>query len=61
MIERPFGDDYDFEYLRRVLMRETEDGPVPVFEPHVDPEMMSEVTGMEFPTERWLELTNLSS
>ena len=46
MLERPFGKRPDFEHLRRVLMRETADGPVPLLEILADPEIMSEVTAI---------------
>lgn len=48
----PFKEGHDFEHLRRVLMRETTDGPVPLLEIAADPEIMSEVTGIDFPAER---------
>jgi hypothetical protein len=52
MLKRPSNDRPDFEHLRRVLMRETTEGPVPVLELAADPEIMSEVTGVFFPVER---------
>jgi uroporphyrinogen decarboxylase len=52
MLKRPSNDRPDFEHLRRVLMRETTEGPVPVLELAADPEIMSEVTGVSFPVER---------
>lgn len=51
-----FKDDYDFDHLRRVLLRETNEGPVPIIELVADPEIMSAVTGIEFPAERALEI-----
>ena len=58
-IERPFKEHYDFEHFRRVLMRETTGGPVPIIELFADPEIMCEVTGSDFPAERALELISL--
>jgi uroporphyrinogen decarboxylase len=51
MLKRPFKEGHDFEHLRRVLMRETADGPVPLLEIHADPEIMSEVTGIPYPAD----------
>ena len=45
MIERPFKKKAKFEHLRKVLLRETKNGPVPIIELGVDPEVMFEVTG----------------
>jgi uroporphyrinogen decarboxylase len=59
-IETPFKEGYDFEHLRKVLMRETTEGPVPIFELAVDPEIMSEATGIDFPVKRFDELINIS-
>ena len=58
-IKAPFKEGYDFEHLRKVLMRETAEGPVPIFELAVDPEIMSEVTGIDFPAKRFDELINI--
>jgi uroporphyrinogen decarboxylase len=52
MMERPCKERPDFEHLRRVLMRETTDGPVPLLELAADPEIMSEVTGIPYPADR---------
>ena len=52
MPKRPIEREPDFEHLRRVLMREATDGPVPLLEILADPEIMSEVTGVSFPVER---------
>ena len=52
MLKRPFKEGHDFEHLRRVLMRETTDGPVPLLEIFADPEIMSEVTGINYPASR---------
>ena len=48
-IERPFKAGADFEYLRKVLMRETKEGPVPIIELGADNEIMAAVTGIELP------------
>ena len=58
-IKTPFKEGYDFEHLRKVLMRETTKGPVPIFELAVDPEIMSEATGIDFPVKRFDELINI--
>jgi uroporphyrinogen decarboxylase len=58
-IETPFKEGYDFEHLRKVLLRETEEGPVPIFELAVDPEIMSEATGIDFPVKSYFELLNI--
>ena len=58
-IETPFKKEYDFEHLRKVLLRETTQGPVPIFELAVDPEIMSEATGFDFPAKRFDELINI--
>ena len=48
-IEKHFKDQPDFEHLRKVIMRETLDGPVPIIELITDAEVMSAVTGIAFP------------
>ncbi len=55
-IVRPFKTRYDFGHLRRVLMRETTEGPVPIIELFADPEIMSEVTGIEYPSSKAVEI-----
>jgi uroporphyrinogen decarboxylase len=55
-IERPFKTYADFEHLRKVLMRETAGGPVPIIELFADPEIMSEVTGIEYPSDKAVEI-----
>jgi len=60
-IERPFKEGADFDYLRTVLMRETTDGPVPIIELVVDTEVMSEVTGIDFPAHRLREILTMDS
>ncbi len=46
-IERPFKQGVDFEHFRKVIMRETKDGPVPIVEMMADGSAMGAVTGME--------------
>jgi uroporphyrinogen decarboxylase len=58
MLERPFKERPDFEHLRRVLMRESADGPVPLLELLADTEIMSEVTGIPYPTGRARQIFN---
>jgi uroporphyrinogen decarboxylase len=48
-IEKPFKQGADFEHLRRVIMRETTEGPVPILELVADAEIMAAVTGIDFP------------
>ena len=55
-IEKAFKEGADFEYLRRVLMRETTEGSVPILELVVDAEIMSETTGIDYPAHRLREL-----
>ena len=51
-IEKPFKQGSDFEHLRKVIMRETTDGPVPIIELGADNEIMAEAAGMDFPFEK---------
>jgi len=55
-IDRPLKDGPDFDHLRRVIARETTEGPVPILELVVDAEIMAEATGIEFPCDRFREL-----
>lgn len=48
-IKAPFQNQSDFEHLRQVIMRETTEGPVPLLEFEVDPEVMIEISGYDFP------------
>ncbi len=48
-LDNPFNHSPDFENLRKVLMRETTNGPVPILEYMVDAEIMSEATGIPLP------------
>jgi len=52
MIERPFKQGADFEALRRVILRETTAGPVPIIELGADASVMAEVAGMEIPADQ---------
>ncbi len=55
-IERPFKTTYNWDHLEKVLRRETTEGPVPIIELFADAEIMSEVTGIDFPSARAAEL-----
>ncbi|MEW6078214.1 MAG: uroporphyrinogen decarboxylase family protein [Thermodesulfobacteriota bacterium] len=57
-IQKPFKQGADFEYLRKVLMRETSGGPVPIIELAVDGDPMSEVTGLPTPFSSLLDMTD---
>ena len=48
-IKKPFKQGADFEHLRKVIMRETTEGPVPIIELAADAEIMAAVTGIDFP------------
>jgi uroporphyrinogen decarboxylase len=54
-IKRPFKEGADFEHLRKVLMRETREGPVPIIELGADNEVMAAVTGIELPKDLSLD------
>ena len=60
-MERPFKEQPDFDYLRRVLMRETTGGPVPIIELLADVEIMSETTGIDFPADGLQEFLEMDS
>lgn len=55
-IQRPFKTTYDWGYFEKVLRREIKDGPVPIIELFPDPEIMSEVTGIDYPAARAVEI-----
>ncbi len=55
-IKQPFKTTYDWGYLEKVLRREIKDGPVPIIELFPDPEVMSEVTGIDYPAAREVEI-----
>jgi len=48
-LDKPFTDGPDFDHFLKVLKRETTEGPVPLVELAVDAEIMSEVSGFDFP------------
>ncbi len=48
-LDKPFNQSPDFEHLRKVLMRESTNGFVPMLELTVDAEIMSEATGIPLP------------
>jgi hypothetical protein len=58
-IERPFKQGADFEHLRKVIMRETRDGPVPIIELSADAEIMAAVTGIDFPPSDYNKLKTM--
>jgi len=58
-IESPFKHEADFEHMEKVLMRQTKDGPVPIFEGSVDAEIACEILDFDFPTERVSEIINI--
>ncbi len=59
-IQKPFKQGVDFEHLRKVIMRETTDGPVPIIELSADAEVMSEVTGIDFPPSDYNKLKTMN-
>jgi uroporphyrinogen decarboxylase len=59
-IERPFKTAPDFDHFRKVLLRETTDGPVPIVELLVDLEVMVEATGLQSPIESWADFANMT-
>jgi uroporphyrinogen decarboxylase len=58
-IERPFKLGADFEHFRKVVMRETTDGPVPIIELMADGSIMGKVTGKPYPVDAMTELMAL--
>jgi len=60
-MEKPFQEKPEFEHLRKVIRRETKQGPVPIIEMTIDPDIMSEATGIDFPCEQYRELAKFSS
>ena len=58
-IEKPFKQGADFEHLRKVIMRETTEGPVPIIEMGVDGEVMAAVTGIDFPSSDYNKLKTM--
>jgi uroporphyrinogen decarboxylase len=59
-IDRPFKKEPDFEHFRKVLLRETAEGPVPIVELLVDIEIMEEATGLQSPIESWADFANMT-
>ena len=59
-IQKPFKTSFDFEHFRRVLMRETTDGPVPIFEGMADGSAMAAVTGGTYTIDATTELAELT-
>ena len=57
-IESPFQHEADFTHMEKVLMRQTKDGPVPIFEGVVDVEIATAITGIDFPCHRVAEIVN---
>lgn len=55
-IPRPFKTTYDWDHMEKVLRREATEGPVPLIELFPDAEIMSEVTGIDYPAARAVEL-----
>ncbi|MFA5064985.1 MAG: uroporphyrinogen decarboxylase family protein [Dehalococcoidia bacterium] len=56
-IPRPFKTTYDWDHMEKVLRRQVKQGPVPIIELFPDPEIMTEVTGIDFPADRAVELS----
>jgi uroporphyrinogen decarboxylase len=59
-IAKPFKQGADFEHLRKVIMRETADGPVPIIELSADAEIMATVTGIDFPASDYNKLKTMN-
>lgn len=55
-IERRFKTTYNWGYMEKVLKREVKEGPVPIIELFPDAEIMSEVTGIDYPSARAVDL-----
>ena len=60
-IEKPFKKSPDFEYIRKVILRQTTEGPVPIIEMMVDGSIMGSVTGMDYTIDQMTELTDLGN
>jgi uroporphyrinogen decarboxylase len=48
-VQLPFQTQSDFNHFRDVVLRRTKAGPVPLLEFEVDPEVMIEISGYDFP------------
>jgi len=59
-ILKPFKQGADFEHLRKVIMRETTGGPVPLIELSADVEIMAAVTGIDFPSSDFIKLKTMN-
>ena len=59
-IDKPFKKTPDFEHFRKVLLRETTEGPVPIVELLVDLEIMEEATGRQSPIQSWMDFANMT-
>jgi uroporphyrinogen decarboxylase len=59
-IRKPFKQGADFEHLRKVIMRETTEGPVPIIELSADAEIMATVTGIDFPPSDFIKLKTMN-
>jgi uroporphyrinogen decarboxylase len=59
-IERPFKKAPDFEHFRKVLLRETREGPVPIVELLADIEVMEAATGIKAPLDDWFDLNEMT-
>lgn len=58
-LQKPFKAGPDFDYLRRVIMREATDGPVPLFEMMVDGSIMGKVTGLNHSVDQMSEIREM--
>jgi len=58
-IKQPFKQGANFEHLRKVIMRETIEGPIPIIELSADAEIMAAVTGIEFPPSAYNKLKTM--
>ena len=59
-IKKPFKQGADFEHLRKVIMRETTEGPVPILELAADAEIMAAVTGIDFSPSDYSRLRSMN-
>jgi uroporphyrinogen decarboxylase len=59
--EKPFKQGANFDYLRKVILRQTNGGPVPIIEMMVDGSIMGKVTGLEYTIDQMTELTDLGN
>ena len=58
-LEHPFKETYDFDQMMKSLKGQTADGPVSLMELTVDPEIMAEATGIEFPADAFQKLQDI--